>query len=106
MIQKIENILSISVKEKSPTGKVTPVDLTGATHILFTIKQRFGQYLEFNADFVEDSLVVKIPYEDAMKLSTSPAEVQLLWTDKDGNKQATKPKLVEVNKLLREAGYD
>lgn len=106
MIQKIENVLSISVKEKSPTGKVTPVDLTGATHILFTIKQRFGQYLELEANFVEDTLVVRIPYEDAMKLSTSPAEVQLLWTDKDGNKQATKPKLVEVDKLLREAGYD
>lgn len=106
MIQKIENTFSISVKERSPTGQTSPVNLTGATHILFAIKQRFGQYIELEAEFQEDTLIAKLPYEKAMTLTDSPTEVQLMWTDVNGNKCATKPKLITVDKLLREAGYD
>lgn len=106
MIQKIENVLSISVKERSPTGTVTPVDLTGATHILFAIKQEFGQYIELDATLVDGKLVVKLPYDKAMLLTTSLSKVQLMWTDESGNKRATKPKVIPVEALLREAGYD
>lgn len=106
MIQKIENIFSISVKERSPTGQTSPVNLTGATHILFAIKQRFGQYIELEAEFQGDTLIAKLPYEKAMMLTNSPTEVQLMWTDANGNKWATKAKPVPVDVLLREAGYD
>jgi len=106
MIQKIENVFSISVRERSPTGQTSPVDLTGATHILFAIKQRFGQYIELEAELQEDTLIAKLPYEKAMMLTNSPTEVQLMWTDTNGNKWATKAKPVPVDVLLREAGYD
>lgn len=106
MIQKIENILTLSVKELSSTGSSKDVDFTGATHILFAIKQEFGQYIELEAVFVEGKLVVKLPYEKAMLLTTSLSKVQLMWTDESGNKRATKPKTVPVEILLREAGYD
>lgn len=106
MIQKIENILTLSVKESSPTGLKKDVDLTKATNILFAIKQEFGQYIELEASLVDGKLTVKLPYDKAMLLTTSPSKVQLMWTDESGNKRATKPKAVPVEALLREAGYD
>lgn len=106
MIQKIQNKLIIYVKERLPTGLTKELDLTGATKILLVIKQRFGQYVELPAEFIEKNLVATLPYEEAMKLTDSPAEIQLLWVDSEGNPRATKAKQIPVDKLLREAGYD
>lgn len=106
MIQKIENVLTISVKEVSPAGLKKDIDLTEATNILFAIKQEFGQYIELEATSMDGKLIVKLPYNKAMLLTTSPSKVQLMWTDKFGNKRATKQKTVPVETLLREAGYD
>lgn len=106
MIQKIQNRLVLTVKSRLPTGKLEDFDMTGATNILFAIKQEFGQYIELEVTFVDGKLVVKLPYDKAMLLTTAPSKVQLMWTDESGNKRATKPKTVPVEALLREAGYD
>lgn len=106
MIQKIENKLTIHVRERLPTGKTQDIDFTGATNILLVIKQKFGQYVELPAVVLDDTVIAILPYSEAMKFSDSPAEMQLLWTDVYGNKRATKIKPVPVDKLLREAGYD
>lgn len=106
MIQKIQNRLILTVKNRLPTGKLEELDMTGATDIILSIKQKFGQYVELTAALVDDKILVTLPYEEAMKLTPSPTEIQLMWTDKDGNPRATKAKSIPVDKLIREAGYD
>ena len=115
MIQKIQNRLVLTVRSRLPTGKLEDFDMTGATNIILSIKQKFGQYIELEAAFVErrqqqilgyNKIIATLPYDEAMKLTLSPTEVQLMWVDKDGNPRATKAKPIPVDKLLREAGYD
>lgn len=106
MIQKIQNKLVLTVKNRLPTGKLEEIDMTGATDIILSIKQKFGQYVELTADLVEGKIMATLPYKEAMKLTPSPTEIQLMWTDKDGNPRATKAKPIPVDKLIREAGYD
>ena len=103
MLQKIESYLSISVKERG-TGK--EIDLSKAKNILFGIRQQYGTYLEFPGRYENGKVVVKVPYEDAMLLTTSPTRGQLYWTDENDNKKATVSAPVHVDELLREAGYD
>lgn len=105
MIQKIENTLSITVNSVSSKG-IQAIDLSEATNIIFAIRQCSGQYIELQASLVEDHVIVKIPFDKAMLLTTTPTKVQLMWTDKDGNKYATKIKEVNVEHLLKESGYD
>lgn len=106
MIQKIQNRLVLTVKNRLPTGKLEDLDMTGATNIILSIKQKFGQYIELKAAFAEGRIIATLPYDEAMKLTLSPTEVQLMWVDKGGNPRATKAKPIPVDKLLREAGYD
>lgn len=106
MIQKIQNKLVLTVKNRLPTGKFEEIDMTGATDIILSIKQKFGQYIELTADLVNGKIMATLPYEEAMKLTPSPTEIQRMWTDKDGNPRATKAKPIPVDKLIREAGYD
>lgn len=103
MLQKIESYLSISIRER---GTKKLVDLSKAKNILFSLKQQYGAYLEFSGKYENGKVIVKIPYEDAMRLTTSPTQGQLYWTDEKGNKKATLPVPVRVDELLREAGYD
>lgn len=103
MLQRIESYISISVKER---GLGNRVDLSKATNILFGLRQQYGVYLEFPGRYEDGKVIVKIPYEDAMRLTTSPTKGQLYWTDENGNKKATVPAPVHVDELLREAGYD
>lgn len=106
MIQKIQNRLVLTVKSRLPTGKLEDLDMTGATNIILSIKQKFGQYIELTVAIVGDKILATLPYEEAMKLTPSPTEIQLMWIDKDGNPRATKAKPIPVDKLIREAGYD
>lgn len=106
MIQKIQNRLVLTVRSRLPTGKLEDFDMTGATNIILSIKQKFGQYIELEAAFIDNKIIATLPYDEAMKLTLSPTEVQLMWVDKDGNPRATKAKPIPVDKLLREAGYD
>ena len=106
MVQKIQNNLVLTIKNRLPTGKMEDVDMTGATNIILSIKQEFGQYIELKPTFVNEKIVAILPYKEAMKLTLSPTEMQLIWMDKDGNPRATKTKIISVSKLLREAGYE
>lgn len=102
MLQRIESNLLLTVKNLDGT----PVDFSKASNILFSIRQQHGVYLEFPALLVEGKLLVKVPYEDAMKLTTSPTKAQLYWTDEYDRKHATTACDIPVEELIREAGYD
>ena len=101
MLQKIESHILISVKENGSL-----VDLSKSKSILFGIKQQYGKYMEFRGELVDGKILVKIPYKDAMNLTTSPTKCQLYWTDENGNKKATSSAPLPIEELLREAGYD
>lgn len=102
MLQRIESNLLLTVKDSNGT----PVDFSKASNILFSLRQQHGIYLEFPAILVEEKLLVKVPYEDAMKLTTSSAKAQLYWTDEYNHKHATTTCDISVDELIREVGYD
>lgn len=62
--------------------------------------------MEFPGTYTDGKILVKIPYESAMGLTTSSTKGQLYWTTENGNKQATKTISVPVEELIREVGYD
>lgn len=97
MFQKIANALSV---------EVDGTDLTKATKIEFYVRQgcSFFQYEPTVVD--ETHLLVKIPYEDAMRLRPGAVSLQCALTDADGNKQAAEIVQVDVKSFLKEAGYD
>lgn len=67
MLQKIESKLVLSVR-KGRNGEL--VDFSNARNLLFCIKQQYGVYMEFPAQYTNGKLLVTIPYEEAMKLTT------------------------------------
>lgn len=103
MLQRIESKLVLSVRQ-GRNGEL--VDFSNARNFLFCVKQQYGVYMEFSAQYVNGKLLVIIPYKDAMKLTTSPTKGQLCWTDEYGNKKATLATPLCVGELLREAGYE
>lgn len=103
MLQRIESKLVLSVQQ-GRNGEL--VDFSNARNFLFCVKQQYGVYMEFPAQYVNGKLLVIIPYRDAMKLTTSPTKGQLCWTDEYGNKKATLAEPLCVGELLREAGYE
>lgn len=102
MLQRIKSNLLLTVKNSDGTL----VDFSKASNILFSLKQQHGIYLEFPALLVEEKLLVTVPYEDAMKLTTSPTKAQLYWTDEYNHKRATTVCNISVEELIREVGYD
>ena len=103
MLQRIESKLVLSVR-KGRNGEL--IDFSNARNILFCVKQQYGVYMEFPAKYTDGKLLVTIPYEEAMKLTTSPTKGQLCWTDEDGNRKASLATPLCVEELLREAGYE
>lgn len=103
MIQKKTNTVVLRVYTSNSKSEV---DLSNAKNILFCLKQPYGTYIELPAMYEDNKLSVVIPYELCMNLTTSPAEIQLLWTDEDKNTYATKLKKVSIDKMLRSNGYD
>lgn len=64
------------------------------------------QFFEYTPVVVDEShLLVKIPYEDAMRLRPGAVSLQCALTDADGNKQAAEIVQVDVKSFLKEAGY-
>lgn len=96
MFQKIANALSVEVEG---------TDLTKVTKLEFYVKQacQFFQYTPVVVD--ETHLLVKIPYEDAMRLQASTVRLQLALTDGDGNPMAAEIVQTDAKKFLKEAGY-
>lgn len=103
MLQRIESKLVLSVR-KGRNGEL--IDFSNARHLLFCVKQEYGVYMEFPAQYTDGKLLVTIPYKDAMKLTTSPTKGQLCWTDEYGNKKASLATPLCVEELLRETGYE
>ena len=82
------------------------VDLTTVSNIEFYVRQ--GQFFRQYAPEVvaAHEMLVVIPFEDAMELSTVGVSLQFAFTDADGNPRATKVELIPAGELLKEAGYD
>lgn len=96
MIRGIKNTLTIRVKDAT---------LTSATDIEFYLRQGtlFYQYTPTVID--DERLVVIVPREDTEKMLRGRILCQLVFTDKDGNNRASRPKVCEVECLLKEDGY-
>ena len=98
MRQKITNKLHLAVEG---------ADLTGATHLEVYVRQGLRTFFQYTPEVLSSAeLLVTIPYEDAMRLMGSACQLQLAFTDANGNPQATEPKEVSVGVLLKEMGYD
>ena len=96
MFQKIANALSVEVEG---------TDLTKASNLEFYVRQAccFFQYTPAVVD--ETHLLVKIPYDDAMRLRPDKVHLQLALTDENGNPMAAEIVQESVKKFLKEAGY-
>lgn len=99
MRQRIENKITIDV-----TGAD---DLTTVSNLVIWIYQPLAK-LEYTPMVVSaEQLLVTIPFEDAMKLrSENTAEIQIAYTDADGNKKASDIVTIAVKRLLDEEGYN
>ena len=97
MKQKIKNALKIKCED---------VDLETVSNIEFYLRQ--GKEMRVYLPTVIDShtMLVTIPYEDAMVLGVSPARMQFAFTDAEGNPRASEIVTRPVGELLKEAGYD
>lgn len=82
------------------------VDLTSVQNIEFWIKQGslFFQYVP--EVLSESEMIVRIPFEDAKKLSAADCRLQFAFTDESGTPRATEIERISVGDLLKEAGYD
>lgn len=96
MRQRIENYLSVTVDG---------VDLTTVKDHVFWLKQS-SVFLEYVPEVVDSSnMLVYIPKEDAMKLRNSDVEMQFAFTTKEGRSFASDIVRMNVDRLLKEAGY-
>ena len=97
MKNKIQNRLHILCES---------VDLTGISGIEFYLRQGtlFKQYEPVVIS--ESEMLVTIPHEDAMELTSSAVQLQFAFTDAEGNPRATEVERIPVGVLLKEAGYD
>jgi hypothetical protein len=97
MRKKIKNTLKITC---------TDIDLTTVSNIEFYIRQLkfFGCYVPKVISSSE--MIVVIPFEEAKKMHDGKAEVQLAFTDENGNPRATEPVTTTVGNLLKEVGYN
>lgn len=97
MIQKIRSTLRIEVSGAS---------LEGATNLEFYIRQWGGIFIQLEPTIVDETHIdVAIDYEDAMKLEPTQAQLQLAFTDSNGQACATDALSVPIGELLKEAGY-
>lgn len=96
MRQRIENYLSVTVEG---------VDLTTVQEPVFWVKQ-YNVFLEYVPDVADSgTMLVHIPKEDAVKLLEGTVDVQLAFTTQDGRALASDIVKVNVERLLKEAGY-
>ena len=96
MRQRIENRLIITVDG---------VDLTTVTDILFWIRQS-NTLFEYVPKVIDSkTMSVTIPKEDAMKFLLSTVEMQFAFTHEDMHPEASEIVKMQVDQLLKEAGY-
>lgn len=97
MREKIENLLKITCED---------IDLQKVTDIEVYVKQIrfFGCYTP--TVISPHEMTVKIPFEDARKLTEGTVKLQFAFTDEDGNPRASETVKETVGELLKELGYD
>ena len=97
IFQKVKNTLSITVDG---------AEFLTARNIEFYVRQG-STFFEYIPEVISDTeIVVTIPYEDAMKLSSFDVYLQLAYTDSNGNVVVTEKSACTVSVFLKEAGYD
>jgi len=97
MRQRIENRVLLTVDG---------AELTKLSNLELYLKQGY-LFFEYVPQVLSDTeLLVTIPVEDALKLRSTEVRLQLAFTDEAGNPGATDVVGVNVEELLKEAGYD
>jgi len=89
---------------------VDGIDLTKVTDIeVELIQEDTGVEMLFTGGEVvvtgETALTVTIPKDTAMSLEVAPMRGQIMFTREDGMPDATRPFVVSVEELIKEAGY-
>lgn len=97
MRQRIENNILITVEG---------ADLTQLTDLRVFVKQDtlFFEYVPAVKSASE--MIVTVPLQDAVKLYSAPAKIQMAFVDESGNPGASGIVSVSVKELLKEDGYD
>ena len=102
MFQRMRGAVSINVPD---------IDLTRVTDIeVELVQENTGVEMLFAGDDVvvtgETALTVVIPKDMAMSLEVEPLRGQIMFTYIDsGFPDATKPFIVPISELIKEAGY-
>lgn len=96
MNRRIKNTLQISC---------VGVDLTTVSNIEFYVRQEKLFFLYIPTVTSANTMVVTIPFKDAMELRAERVELQFAFTDADGNPIPSEIKRIPVGDLLKEAGY-
>lgn len=97
MHRNIKNQLCITVYN---------IDLTTVHNLEFYIAQG-DSFFEYTPQVIDaHTMLVTVPFADAMKLTTDAVYLQFALMDANGNPRASNKKQIAVGDLLKEAGYD
>lgn len=97
MIQKMRNTLCVYIYG---------IDLTKCSNFQFYLLQNNMQFSYAASARTSNTLIVEIPYEDAMKLVPGCAQAQVCLTDGAGNARATNLIQLRIEELINKDGYD
>lgn len=97
MIQKMRNTLCVYIYG---------IDLTKCSNFQFYLLQNNMQFSYVASARTSNTLIVEIPYEDAMKLVPGCAQAQVCLTDGAGNPRATNLMQLRIEELINKDGYD
>lgn len=97
MHQKMRNTLCIYIYG---------IDLTKCSNFQFYLLQNNMQFSYVASARTSNTLIVEIPYEDAMKLVPGCAQAQVCLTDGAGNARATNLMQLRIEELISKDGYD
>lgn len=98
MRERIRNELHIDVEG---------VDLTTVRNIEFYVRQGKCFFRTYPVNVVSPTkMIVSIPFEDAMQLTSNMASLQFAYVDAAGTPRASEVAAEPVSVLLKKAGYD
>mgnify|MGYP006991655040 CR=1 FL=1 len=100
MTENRRNILQIIPKDK------TAIDFTKISRIEVYLRQGalFRQYTPTVVD--AETMIVEIPFEDAMQLTPGRVTLQFAYTDEHGEPQNSRERVVPVGNLIKQEGYN
>ncbi len=82
------------------------IDFTKISKIEVYLRQGtfFRQYTPTVVD--AGTMLVEIPFDDALQLKPGRASMQFAYTDEAGHPQNTRERVVPVENLIKQEGYD